>query len=282
MAGTSGFGGSRRGSTEQLRFPILVSFNELAWIAVFGLALLYTYKTLDAQKIEKELIELKAAQKKGDVAGALAAKSKREIGLRKELLGLRGDMKNVVFVVDCSGSMKPNWQRTKDVVLKWIENLDIERATLIMFNAYNPKYPGQHFGTKAIKSLEVNDKSPAAEANRTKLKKAFSQTAPAGNTDTLAALKRAYNIPGIDTIILFTDGAPDLHNNNFYDSGMAGQIKQLVHERSSGKRKIRVHTIGLGGFDWAYNSQGNPVVQSQTTELLRYIADASGGTFMAR
>ena len=51
----------------------------------------------------------------------------------------------------------------------------------------------------------------------------FESTQPGGNTNTLAALERAYARPDVDTIVLFTDGAPDTGFG--FDERMASRIK---------------------------------------------------------
>ncbi|MFO0264545.1 MAG: hypothetical protein ACK53V_23195, partial [Planctomycetota bacterium] len=61
-----------------------------------------------------------------------AALRNQEFKIRRQLIGLKGEMKNVVFVVDASGSMNesdgisPRWQNTSKVIKTWLELLDVE------------------------------------------------------------------------------------------------------------------------------------------------------------
>jgi hypothetical protein len=227
--------------------PLLVSFNELAWIAVFALLMLYSIASVRSQK---EIARLQLNR---------CGPDKKVINQR--LVDLQGDLKHVVFVVDRSGSMNVGrrWEFARGVIRTWLEHLSIEQCALVTFNDSVSLFPAR--GTY------MDMAGPAGDENRAALLDQFTRITPAGNTNTLAALEAAYAYPQLDTIILFTDGVPDRGSNTF-DQQMANDVYALC--RAHGRR-VPINVVGLGDYF-------NP----QFGEFLLRLSRETGGTFIGR
>jgi hypothetical protein len=138
-----------------------------------------------------------------EALGRLAQRP-NEGNVRKELLGLRGPMTNVVILLDRSSSMADGrrWEDSLRVIETWLEYLPIEYCALITFSSDCQAIPGDG------QYLTVGGGGDAAHRARTELIRQVRARPPKGSTATVEALQRAYNFPGVDTIILFTDGEP--------------------------------------------------------------------------
>ncbi|WP_395740603.1 vWA domain-containing protein [Prosthecobacter sp.] len=169
------------------------------------------YKNL-AESLQKQLNTLIATSQPArnptpvKTPAFLPASVSRETNIRKELLGLKGDLRNVALVFDQSGSMRgERWKSACELVQTWIDHLDINACVLITFNDTVTKYP------EGDDLLQMKDSAGIPDHdNRAKLRDRLDTIQPTGNTNTLKALQVAYACPNIDTIILFTDGKPDL------------------------------------------------------------------------
>jgi len=260
---------------ENLTLPILVSFNELAWIAVFALVLLYSVHTMrlkeernvaaaerDAVKLENEETSRQLAQTKRDLQRLLARSVTGDTVLNQQLVGLKGDLHRVVFVVDRSGSMNKGsrWEFARDVIQTWLQRLPIESCALVTFNEEVTAFPAD--GT----FLEVV--GPGGAENRARLMAQLRILQPRGHTNTLIALQKAYEYPGVTSIILFTDGFPDPNGKQIFDRAMAEEIYALCKTQGL---SVPVNTIGLGDY-----------FDKQFGEFLRRIPQETGGTFLGR
>ncbi|MEM0962505.1 MAG: VWA domain-containing protein [Bacteroidota bacterium] len=79
-----------------------------------------------------------------------------------------------------------------------------------------------------------------------------------GGTPILGALERSFNVPGVTTIFLMTDGQPTDSN--------AAEIVSRSRQMNNGS--VTLHTIGLG--------------PDQDTDFLRQLAEANGGVYVDR
>ncbi|MCS7306886.1 MAG: VWA domain-containing protein [Thermoguttaceae bacterium] len=192
------------------------------------------------------------------------AKKEAEPGLHKALVGLKGNLGRVAFVVDTSGSMgfSGRWQQAQEVVATWLEHLAIRECVLILFSDGVQIFPQD--GT----FLPVH--GPDGRANRQRLLEQIRTTQPEGRTNTLLALQTAYRYPGLDTIILFTDGEPNRPTNTTpsgFDPEVAEEIYQLVQKH----RHIPINAVGLGDY-----------FKPELSGFLLKLAQQTNGCFLGR
>jgi hypothetical protein len=195
------------------------------------------------------------------------------------LVGFKGDLQRVAFLIDNSGSMKDRWPDAKQRVMNWITALDIKECVVMTFSDSHSviKYPENEFSY----SLSGELKQQSIEEIRQVLQK----TKPAGVTDTYKALKVAYAFSGIDTIVLFTDGAPYLGDKDYefegkqrrsevrvadgirYDNFLINAAEELCRQNSH----IPVNVVGVGEF-----------FEPTFAGFLLQLAKISDGTFLGR
>jgi Mg-chelatase subunit ChlD len=240
---------NRRG----ISVPVVLSFNEFVWLFAFAMTLLYVYQVSQTRNVSVELAEHVNANTGGDAARAAT--------IRRELVGLRGELKTVVFVVDRSNSMTSGnrWATVRSTIQSWIRYLDVDQCALVLFNQSVESYPVD--GSYLMLSGE------AGARNREALVNHLDTVMPKGRTNTLAALRRAYEYHNVDTIVLFTDGVPDLRGRGF-DRRMTSDIYDLVRQHG---QSVPINTVGVGNyFSPAF---GN---------FLRRLPELTGGTFIGR
>lgn len=214
---------------------ILVTFAELAWIIVFILVFTHIVKARDS---EQQLIQV-----------------------RKEIVGLKGPLKRVVMLFDISGSMsnqrsgQGRWELARNIVATWLDHLPFDEVALILFNDDIRIFPED--GTL------INVRGTEGKAARMKILDRINRVEPSGDTDTFAALERAYRYPNVDTIIFFTDGKP-------YVKGFP-DIKEKIYQLCRDHRHIPVNAVGLGNY-----------FEGHIANFLLRVAHETGGTFLVR
>jgi hypothetical protein len=90
------------------------------------------------------------------------------------------------------------------------------------------------------------------------------QQNPRGGTDMLGALQCAFADKTSDTVIMFSDGEPNVGGSPKY---LARKIEQLCSQQSG----IVINTVGLGDY-----------FEPNFGHLLLKIASTTGGTFIGR
>ena len=123
------------------------------------------------------------------------------------------------------------------------------------------------FSTEAH-CLQIGEQSlfpldgPEGERDRGRLLDSLNRIVPEGGTNTLAALRMAYEIEGVDTILLFTDGEPNDGKSRGFDPENAAMIHELCrgkrgnsceHRRGGGlfkARVVRFLAASCGGDRW--------------------------------
>src|SRR6185295_6703754 len=196
-----------------LTLPILISFNELAWIALFGITILYTAETArlsaerddlaqerDRTKQESEDRRQQLAGYQAELADArrrLARATTGDTAVNQNLIGLKGELRRVALIVDCSASMMQGrkWEYTRGIIQLWLEYLPIEQCVLITFSDSVNAFP--------VDDTLLDVVGSSGRDNRKKLLQQFDKVTPSGNTNTLAALQKAYSYADVDTIVLF-------------------------------------------------------------------------------
>ncbi len=205
-------------------------------------------------QLANALDDLKTAQSQ------LQTQRTREATINRELVGLRGGLKRVAILFDASGSMTQDgrWNEVQRIALTWLDHLDVDECVLIVFSSKVAVFPTD--GTL----LRVSGTEGAA--NRAQMVQYLRSVKPEGWTNTLPAIQLAYRYP-VDTIILFSDGAPTYETVNRFNAQAAEQIYALCRQHAD----IPVNAIGLGNyFDQDFST------------FLRTVAQLSGGTFVGR
>ena len=214
------------------------------------------------QKAEAIKKQLAAAKQRQDAQQKAISQLKRA---KQALVGIGGKKENLVFVFDTSGSMSGNFKYYVSHLVKLIHYLDFNRFNLI---DYDHRVRVWQRG----RMMDGTDK-----ANRNSAEQFTKSFKADGVTDTMAALKAAAALPGVDTIILFSDGdplTPRILRNH-----------KTVTARRSAMAKERADIIA-----WAKTLRGrvviNTVIVGQThtptlRKFLKDLAEATNGTVQA-
>lgn len=227
-----------------------------------------------AAELERKLAE----------ASARLAERPSEGNIRKELLGLRGALSNVVILLDRSSSMAEGrrWEDSLWVIEAWLEYLPIENCALITFSTECQLFPADG------SYLAVGGTKDAAREVRRRLLRQVRALRPEGNTATVEALRRAYEYPQVDTIILFTDGEP-LDLRGAADRRRTGLIVREWELTATERRKIAKAQIQ----EALVLARNHPDIPINVVALADYFADwkadfllslarYTGGAFLGR
>jgi len=205
-------------------------------------------------QLANALDDLQAAQSQ------LQQQRSREATINRELVGLRGGLKRVAILFDASGSMTQGgrWDEVQRIALTGLDHLEVDECVLIVFSSGVAAFPTDG------SLLRVS--GPEGPANRARLLEYLRSVKPEGWTNTLPAMQLAYRYP-VDTVILFSDGAPTYEQVNRFNAEAAEQIYALCRQHAD----IPVNAVGLGNyFDQNFST------------FLRTIAQLTGGTFVGR
>ncbi len=215
------------------------------------------------------------ARKNGETSAGLLARAESQIdALRRasdtlrqaqaNLVGLRGPLHNVVFVFDTSGSMKtPRFGEYKGTLKSWISFLPLSRLAVIDFDN-----KVRTFRSGFIDATLENRQAACTFVDAFKAD---------GTTDTLAALKAAFALEGIDTVVLLSDGEPTAPLPRGGGRASPDDIRKnielvekwLKENNSSGK--VAINCVAMGNyFNTAYG------------EFLQRIARDHDGMFIGR
>lgn len=214
------------------------------------------FKNLRAEKVTLEE-QLSSAELR------FRQQTARETVVNRELVGLRGNLRRVAIVFDASGSMKEKgatggdrWADAQRFASTWLQHLDVDECVLIVFSSDVRTFPAN--GTM------VNIGGETGAEKRAELMAQLQAVEPAGWTNTLDALRKAYTYQDLDTIILFSDGAPTNANSGRFDPQVAEQIYALCRQHPN----IPINTIGLGNY-----------FDQNLATFLRTVAEITNGTF---
>lgn len=190
-----------------------------------------------------------------------------ETTVNRELVGIKGPLSKVAIIFDASGSMKEEttqgngdrWSEAQQIAQTWLQHLDVDECVLIVFSSDVRTFPED--GTFAKLTGETE------EVVRKELLDKLTKVEPDGWTNTLGALRKAYSYEGLDSIILFSDGAPTNPNLGTFDAEVARSIYTLCSEHSN----IPINSVGLGNY-----------FDPELATFLRTVARLTGGTFRGR
>jgi chromosome segregation ATPase len=226
------------------------------------------FKDMDENK---KLLQLQIEALKTQLANALddlqeaetriVQQQTREKTINRELVGLRGNLKRVAILFDSSGSMTQGgrWEEVQRIAATWLEHLEVDQCVLIVFSSDVRTFPED--------GSMLTVRGPEGPASRAKMTQFLRGVKPEGWTDTLAAMQKAYSYPQLDTIILFSDGAPTYASSNQFNAPAVEQIYTLCRRRA----EIPVNAVGLGNY-----------FDQQFSTFLRTVAQLTGGTFVGR
>lgn len=213
-------------------------------------------------------------KEKAKVEGQLTAAELRyqrqlllETTINRELVGINGKLKKVAIIFDASGSMKKEtsggegdrWTEAQQIAKTWLQHLDVDECVLIVFSSDVRTFPED--GSFA------DVRGQAGESVRSGLLERLTEVEPEGWTNTLGALRKAYAYKELDSIILFSDGAPTNPNSGRFDQAVAQAIYTLCGQH----KDIPVNTVGLGNY-----------FDKDLATFLRTVARLTGGTFRGR
>ena len=230
-------------------------------------------KSKDLDRVERKLKEAESATRNAE-AQRLRDASARGQAAATDVLGFKGRFSDVVFIVDTSRSMtwvkdplrqdyvnakyRPaRWNNTKKEIVSWATHLPMKTLRLVLFHTEVWDYPDDGGVYQMDGGLR--------EESVSLIKTLLDQVDPDGNTNTLDAFMKAYSYPNVDTIVLFTDGHPEVPGQ---DSGvLRNKVLALVKKN----RHIPVNVVGIGEyFDRSF------------ADFLRGIAAETGGEFIGR
>jgi septal ring factor EnvC (AmiA/AmiB activator) len=181
----------------------------------------------------------------------------------RELVGLTGRLERVAILFDASGSMRQRaaggdydrWAEAQQIAGTWLEHLNVQKCVLIVFASDVRTFPED--GTLA------DVRGSQGKAKRDALLQHVKALTPGGWTNTYDALRTAYQYD-IDSILLFSDGAPSVTTSGAFDPAAARQIYDLCRAHP----KIPIHTIGLGNY-----------FDQNASTFLMSLAKITNGTF---
>ncbi len=191
----------------------------------------------------------------------LLLRRSQEKTVKRELVGINGQLKRVAIVFDSSGSMTEGgrWDEVTRITATWLQHLEFDQCVLIVFSSEVSVFP--------VDGSLLSVTGPQGDTNRTRLLQYLKAVKPEGWTNTLAAMQTAYRYRDLDTIVLFSDGAPTYAASNKFNPEMAQQIYALCRQHAN----VPVNTIGLGNY-----------FEQDLSTFLRTVAKLTGGTFLGR
>jgi len=227
--------------------------------------------------LQAQVNALKAELKKNEVKIPIKAQTpietppvKKEVvteavqtkGILDVDVGFKFKGKNIVFLIDVSGSMKT------------LDKMGQVKAGLKMLITSMPRdyqidvihFPGKR-GTRYYSLWSYTQK--LGERQKKDVYRFLNKLNPKGATPTRSALKYALTkYPDLTDVVLLSDGAPTKMNSSEYDD-----IKDILSEvKKDNYKNIQINTIGVGA---AFSLQST----TPASVFLKELAKQSGGFF---
>ncbi|MFO7904743.1 MAG: VWA domain-containing protein [Pirellulaceae bacterium] len=238
-----------------------MSFLDLLSCALGAvLLLLLVVMTQSQRKVSAFRVQIDGMEKQMSDARAAVAVAIEQASEHKDaresleraqsaLIGFQGEFQGVMFVVDSSGSMRGERFADCQALLKqWLTYLPFQDFNVIDFD-------------DRPKPWRPDVLVDATESARKAACSFVDDCSPKGDTDTLGALQTAFSMPGVDTIILISDGAPD--------QSMAEIHEWLSTANEDGE--VTINCVGMGDY-----------FQEDYGPFLQKIANDHGGMFLGR
>ena len=156
-----------------------------------------------------------------------------------------------------SGS-SDRWAEAQQIAATWLQHLNVQQCVLIVFSSDVRTFPED--GSLA------DLRGEGGKANRDSLLQHVKAVSPGGWTNTYDALRKAYQYD-VDSILLFSDGAPSASTSGVFDPAAAQQIYDLCRAHPN----IPIHTIGLGNY-----------FDQNASTFLMSVAKITNGTFRGK
>ena len=185
---------------------------------------------------------------------AVEPKRSTNQGVEFSILGLATDKKEVVVVVDMSGSMRAHRQPVEQALNEILDTLKPDNRFAIIGYRGGPTYDS--FPRDGNFTRADSNSIDQARNFVSGLSRRFG-----GGTPTQAAMVRALNMRP-EAVILMSDGAPD--------DGRPGEIIANVSNRNRGRAEI--HTVAIGGY----------TDDKALTIFLQELANRNQGDFVGR
>ncbi len=239
----------------------------------------------------KRSIDPKNLDRKDGPTKVVVKKTKDSV----EFFGSEILSQNVVFVIDCSGSMimydeDPEYtgdniefdrrrvERAKAQTLRAVRKLRKKsRFNIITYNSRVFMWQSRKSGKRLIPKIVPATVRSVKAAQ--KFVKGFQATQL---THTDEALEKAFQDPAIDTIVLLSDGAPFKGNQGGGD--LQKKILERVKDLNAG-RKLRIDTFGFeGGGKYPKSVRGGAAgggggPESPMVKFLKELAKRNGGEY---
>jgi uncharacterized protein with von Willebrand factor type A (vWA) domain len=220
--------------------------------------------TAEKRQLQSELSQSKLALNEVELKrqSELAEESRNN----RELVGLSGRLERVAILFDASGSMRKaaasgsgdRWAEAQQIAETWLEHLNVQQCVLIVFASEVRTFPQDG----SLADLRGAD----GKAKRDWLMEQVKAVRPGGGTNTFDALRTAYRYD-VDSILLFSDGAPSVSGSGAFDPASAQRIYELCRAHPN----IPIHTMGLGNY-----------FDQNASTFLMSLAKITNGTFRGR
>lgn len=202
----------------------------------------------------------------------LSAAIESSASVKQELLGIPGDLTNVVFVVDRSQSMERGgrWEDARRTIGGWIRHLPVERCALVLFDSTVSIIPSSLDDGREVE-LDSRVLPTVDDKLREEMMTQLDAMDPRGATQTLKGLRRAMQFKDLSAIVLFTDGAPDPAGGTRTIGDPREQVFALIDAWKESHPAARIHTVGIGDY-----------FNASMRDFLLGVAKRSGGAFIGR
>lgn len=203
------------------------------------------------------------------------ASAKQALG-NPQLFGLNGPLTGVVFCLDLSGSMlgkdgqrnsqpraeiERRFRQVKERLKLMVRSLQFENFAVVGFGGD----PRDADVPRILASS--NALVPANDQAREQACRHIDSWQASGGTPTLPTLRAVFNTPGVEHVVLLTDGMPTVGGS---------QEDVLRFLKSSGKRVV-VDVVGIGD----QSAQPDSETTMALLDFTRQVAQITGGFFQA-